>query len=97
MTDRESTGNLEVRKRRIRFRAWHRGMREMDLILGRFADATLSRLDAREVDTFEALMEVPDPELYEWITGAKETPAEYETALMQELRSFHLGGSEHVR
>ena len=89
--------NLEVRKRRIRFRAWHRGMREMDLILGRFADATLSNLDADGVDTFEALMEVPDPELYEWITGAKKTPAKYETELMQKLRSFHLGGSEHVR
>ena len=55
------------------------------------------QLDAHQVDTFEALMEVPDPKLYEWITGAKETPAEYETALMQQLRSFHLGGSEHVR
>jgi antitoxin CptB len=97
MTSRESSDDLEVRKRRILFRAWHRGTREMDLILGRFADATLSKLDARQIDLLETLMEVPDPELYDWITGAKETPADYETPLMQQLRSFHLGGSEHVR
>ena len=69
----------------------------MDLILGRFADATLSQLDERDVAFLEILMEVPDPDLYDWITGAKETPADYETSLMQQLRNFHLGGSEHVR
>ena len=43
-----------VRRRKISFRAWHRGTREMDLIMGRFADAELARLDASALDIFEA-------------------------------------------
>jgi len=90
MNERKSSNNLEVRKKRILFRAWHRGTREMDLILGRFADATVGRLGEHDIALLEDLMEVPDNDLYDWITGAKETPAKYETALLKKLRSFHL-------
>ena len=85
-----------VRRRRLVFRAWHRGMREMDLIMGRFADARGAGLSDSEVEQFEALMEVPDPEIFKWITGALPTPDLYDTALFRQLRDFHTAtGSLH--
>jgi antitoxin CptB len=90
MTDRETDKNLEIRKKRILFRAWHRGTREMDLILGRFADASVGLLGERDIALLENLMDVSDADLYDWIIGAKEIPAEYETTLLKKLRSFHL-------
>ena len=85
----EADADPGVRRRRLVFRAWHRGTREMDLVMGRFADANAATLDDREVDEFEALMDAPDPEIFKWVTGAVPTPANYETALLQRIRAFH--------
>lgn len=93
MTSSEEAG---LRRRRIAFRAWHRGTREMDLILGRFADAELARLGPGELDAFEALMEWPDPDLYNWLTGAAQPPLAADTCLLARLRAFHMSpGSLH--
>lgn len=81
---------LEARRKRLRFRAWHRGMREMDLLLGRFADAAVTGFTEDEVAQFEALIEMPDPDLYSWITGAAAVPANFDTALFKRLCAFHL-------
>ena len=81
---------LDARRKRLRFRAWHRGMREMDLVLGPFADAAVAGLTENEVALFEALMEVPDPDVYAWITGAAAVPANFDTALFKRLCAFHL-------
>jgi antitoxin CptB len=93
MTESRSNEDLDVRRRRLRFRAWHRGTREMDLLLGRFADAEAAKFDEQSMSSFEALLEVPDPDLYNWIVGAEETPAPYDTPLMRRLRDFHLGSA----
>ena len=85
--------DLEIRRRRARFRAWHRGTREMDLLLGRFADAEAEKFDEPSLGLFEALLEVPDPDLYNWITGTAETPASHDTPLFRRLREFHLGSA----
>lgn len=78
------------------FRAWHRGTREMDLILGRFADSELADLSQVELDHFEALMEWPDPDLYRWVTGEARPPADIDTVFFKRLRAFHTGaGSLH--
>src|SRR4051794_15146948 len=58
-----TSADLDPRRRRILFRAWHRGIREMDLILGRFADAAIDALSEPELDAFEQLIEVPDRDL----------------------------------
>ena len=86
----ENPADLEVRRKRVRFRAWHRGTREMDLLLGRFADAELGGFDDRTLNAFEALLEVSDPELYGWIVGNFEAPPLYDTPLLRRLRQFHL-------
>ena len=54
-----SSDGLDERRRRLLFRAWHRGMREVDLITGRFADAHIGTLSEAEVHEFERLMDVP--------------------------------------
>lgn len=76
-----SSANLDERRRRILFRAWRRGLREMDLVMGKFADANLAGLDESELAQFEALLDVPDPEILAWITGGLPTPEAYDTAL----------------
>jgi antitoxin CptB len=85
----KSSEGLDVRRRRLLFRSWHRGIREMDLIMGRFADAHLASLSDGELDAYERLIEVPDPDLYAWISGEAPAPAEYQTALLKRLRDFH--------
>ena len=90
-TTRSSEG-LDARQRRILFRAWHRGLREMDLIMGAFADAMIDRLSAAELDAFERLLEAPDPEVYRWIAGDAAPPAPYDGPLLDRLRDFHRRG-----
>jgi len=92
-TTRSSEG-LDARRRRLLFRSWHRGTREMDLIMGRFADATIGELTEAEVDEFEQLSEQPEPDLYAWITGERPVPPEHDTGVFQKLRSFARGGGE---
>jgi antitoxin CptB len=91
-TTRSSAG-LDERRRRMLFRSWHRGTREMDLIMGRFADVLIGELSEAELDAFEWLSEFPDPDLYAWLSGARAVPAECGTALFRRLRDFHLAGT----
>jgi antitoxin CptB len=86
-----SSAELNMRRRKLLFRSWHRGMREMDLIMGRFADANLDRLSEAEIEEFERLIEVPDRDLLAWVTGEEPAPSGYDTALFRSLREFHLG------
>ncbi len=79
---------LESRRKRLRFRSWHRGTREMDLIMGSFADAATPEFDAALLDEYEALLELSDPDLYNWITGQEPVPAEHDTEVMRRLVQF---------
>jgi antitoxin CptB len=87
-TARSSDG-LDPRRRRALFRAWHRGTREMDLLLGRFADAYIGDLSDTDLAAFEALMEVPDRDLFAWVTGREEVAANYRTPLYRAIVAFH--------
>jgi antitoxin CptB len=88
-----SSEGLDPRRRRLLFRAWHRGIREMDLIIGRFADRHLAALNETELDTFESWLEVPDQQMFAWVNGSEEAPAAIDSALFQRLRDFHTKGS----
>jgi antitoxin CptB len=87
----EEINALDDRRKRLRFRAWHRGTREMDLVLGRFVDANVTLLNDDEIVLLEALMEVPDPELYLWIAGTADVPANYDSILFRKIVAFHQG------
>jgi len=87
-TTRSSAG-LDIRRRQILYRSWHRGMREMDLIMGRFADAEIGELSEEDLVEFERLIEVTDRDLLGWITGEIEAPSNYDTTLFRRLKAFH--------
>ena len=78
----------DLRRKRLLFRAWHRGTREADLILGSFARAHLPRFDAGRLAQFETLLEVPDAELFDWIAGRAAPPPEYDTEVTRLLLAF---------
>ena len=80
-----SDGN---RLRRLKIRCWRRGTKEMDLLLGPYADALLEGRTTTDLDAFEALTEEQDADLYAWITGAQPTPDVHAPALGA-LKAFH--------
>jgi antitoxin CptB len=82
-----SSADLDPRMRRALIRAWRRGMREMDLVLGGFADHHIHALSEEELSRFELLLDVPDTELFRWITGEKPVDPEHDTALFARIRA----------
>eukprot|EP01035_Chromulina_nebulosa_P054748 gene54748-75021_t len=86
-TTRSSDG-LDERRKRLLFHCWHRGTREMDLILGLFADAEIAGLDDVEVAQLEALISLEDPDLYPAFVGETQLPPEYVTPLFERIKSF---------
>src|SRR5229473_343257 len=83
-----SSGGLDDRRKRLLFRCWHRGTREMDLILGRFADAEIATLKDDELAQLEHLIEVPDPDLYAAMSGNRALAGEYASSLFDRIKSF---------
>lgn len=92
MTDAASSAASDdahrLRLQRMRFRAWRRGFRELDLIMGGFADTHAETMSEAEIADFERLLEEPDQEVYAWIIGAQHTPEEYDTPVMARLKAF---------
>jgi antitoxin CptB len=83
-----SSDGLDDRRKRLLFRCWHRGTREMDLILGRFADAEIAGLSEDEIARLEHLIEVSDPDLYAALTGDRPLAPEYAGDLFDRIKSF---------
>jgi antitoxin CptB len=83
-----SSGGLDHRRKRLLFRCWHRGTREMDLILGRFADVEIADLANDELAQLERLIGLPDPDLYAALTGDQPLAAEHDTALFARIKTF---------
>lgn len=75
----------ENKRKRLRFRSWHRGTRELDLIMGTFADRTLDTLSGAELDLYDQILTHPDPDLYNWITGEEDVPANAMNSVMERL------------
>ncbi len=69
-----SIPQTEARLKKLRMRSWRRGMKEMDLILGPYADAALAEFSAAQLDAYEALLDENDQDLYLWVTGAQPAP-----------------------
>jgi antitoxin CptB len=77
---------LEIRRRRLLFRATHRGTHETDLLVGGFVAARIHTLTAAEMDALEAVMELPDPDLADWLTGRLPIPDEVASPMLTRLR-----------
>ncbi len=82
-----SAGADEIvrRRKRLKYRSWHRGTKEMDLLLGPFADACLDGFEAPQLAEYEALLEQPEPDLYEWIMGRASPPSSARSSVLDRL------------
>lgn len=78
-------GAMATWRRRLRFRSWHRGTREADLLLGGFADAHLDGLGQEGLAAFDRLLDVPDPDLWDWIAGLQPVPPEEDGPVIRAL------------
>jgi antitoxin CptB len=84
-----SSDGLDARRRRLLFRSWHRGTREADLIMGRFADAHVEALGEVELEQYEHLLDALETDLLSWMIGVVAVPAEHDTAMFRRVRDFH--------
>lgn len=86
--------SLDERRRRLVWRAGHRGMRELDLVLARYVDETVWRMDEAALKQLEQLLEAPDADLYEWILGMSTPPQPYDGPHLSALRNIRLAPSD---
>ena len=82
------TSPIEIRRKRLSFRSWHRGTRESDLILGRFADVHLAGFDEAQLDRYEALLDCPDADIFDWVSRRTTPPPEHDHDVTRLLVSF---------
>lgn len=80
---------LEIDRKRLRFRSWHRGTREMDLLLGRFADRSLNAFDRGALQAYAALLDQSDPDIYDWVCGRGQCPQDELRPIIAALARFH--------
>ena len=83
-----TSADLDPRRRRILYRCWHRGIREMDLVLGSFAESEIAGLSGPELDEFEVIMAEEDHDLHAWITGAQVLPDAFDTPLFARVAAY---------
>jgi antitoxin CptB len=78
----------EIRRKRLLFRSWHRGTREVDLLLGSFAEQHLAAMSEEQLERYEALLEENDAALFDWITGRVPPPPECDSDVLRLLMDF---------
>lgn len=88
MADNDTRVETSERLGRITFRAWRRGFREADLVLGPFVEQVGPTLSAAELDVFEALLNEDDYAIYAWVTGTEPVPAAHAGPVMHRLQAF---------
>lgn len=81
--------NISIMRKRLIFRSWHRGTREVDLLLGKFADAHIPSMDAEALVHYDRFLKNSDPDIYNWITGQEPVPPAEDNAVVQQLVGFY--------
>lgn len=85
---------LDEKRKQLIFRSWHRGTREMDMIMGRFAEAHMADFTENQIAQYEELLQAPDPDIYEWVCRRSEVPANMQSDVTDKLLEYHAYGSE---
>ena len=85
--------SLDTRRRRLLFRATHRGTHENDLMIGGFVRATLAVLSDADLDALEALLDLPDTDLADWLTGRRLIPDSVATPMLLRIRESVIQGA----
>lgn len=83
-----SDAKSAIRRKKLQFRSWHRGTRELDLIFGPFAEAAIETLDEAELDDYERLLNLQDSDLMDWMLGAQPVPPEIDSPLFRRILAF---------
>jgi antitoxin CptB len=84
-----------VKRRMLRFRSWHRGTKEADLLLGSFCDARLAEFTPDQLDRYARLLEEPDYLIYNWAVGREAVPAEHDTDVMAMLKAHNFVNAQY--
>lgn len=84
----DESESIEIRRKRLKFRSWHRGIKEADILLGSFADQFLHKMDKEQLDDYENLLREADSDLVAWITGDRVAPQHYNHEVMAMLKSI---------
>jgi len=79
---------LDDRKRRLIFRAWHRGIKELDLIFGNFVEQNITGFSEDDIIWFERIFEEQDHEILAWVTKGEPVPEEFDTPLMHRIQAL---------
>ena len=93
MNIRHSSRNLDVRRKLLLWRATHRGIKEMDLMLGGFVRDNITAMQPSELDQLEALIDLPDPQLLAWIMGEEPVTEDHSNSITQRFLAYRLGSS----
>ncbi|MET3590121.1 antitoxin CptB [Bartonella silvatica] len=80
---------LDIHRRRLIFRAWHRGIREMDLILGQYVDSHIAEMSDKTVSELEYIMSFDDRDLLMWVTGEVSPPSDVDSCLFRDIVNHH--------
>lgn len=88
---------LELRRKRLKYLAEHRGIKEADILLGRFVDQNLSGFDDRDIDWFEALFHEQDVDIIAWVTGKVPPPAHFDTPMMDSMKTLGHMKMDHMK
>ena len=89
--------DIENRRKRLIFRSWHRGTREMDLIMGTFAEKHVPAMEMAELDLYEELLHTPDPDVYDWVSGQKTVPANVMNPVIEKLLNHEYADHSPLR
>lgn len=81
--------DIAIRRKRLRYRAWHRGTKEMDLVLGPFCDANIEGFDTATLGRLEALMDEEDPPLLKWVMRQEEPPEHVDRDFLDRVIADH--------
>ena len=84
-----TTGSMDHRRRRALYRATHRGTKELDWLVGRYAEARLPAMPEEGMDVFERFLTIADPELHAWILAPGQLDQSAFLGIVQDIRTFH--------
>jgi len=88
MTQEALGDNLSIKRKQLIFRSWHRGTREIDLLLGKFADANVPQFDRKQLEIYDRFLNNSDPDIFNWITGQEPVPPAENNEVVAALLSF---------
>ena len=89
MPETSPEDNISIKRKQMLFRSWHRGTREIDLLLGRFADAHMQGFGGEQLELYDRFLNNSDPDIYNWITGQEPLPPAEDNAVVRLLLDFY--------